>query len=355
MLARILSTFILLSCFFGLNLQAQDNSAQYEVRNTWSSSTEEIEEFPFIVGSSLIQALKINSVAILVKTFPMGKAPNKDDDNASFGGLIAFNKDGLKSFSSNQKVVNWELHRPKPKDKNILVPKKDAYFPIRHGALYYTYPTKNNRRVFFFFEEGSDSLPDRYLNCSVRQSTNKYRSPQHLLPQRVLPKELVNKIVKEDGDAVAYQYEKTKEGVTEKISNDSQINYYNQKGQLIRTYERTSPFRTYVEEYFYKYNKQNMVTQSRRLYEDQAGGFIIQDSTIYEYNRQGQLLKSVRNTGCRYYDADVFKPYEEIHADYYYDSKGLLDRKVISDLTRRVRFVCLYQYNPSTKEIMEMP
>jgi hypothetical protein len=357
MFARILSAFILFSCFSVVDLQAQNKSTQYEVYNTWDYATEEIEEFPFIVGNSLIQALKINSVAIIVKRFPMGKALNKEENNTSFGGLIAFNKEGLTSFSSDQKVVDWEKHRPTPTDRNILVPKKDNYFPIRHGTLYYTYLSKNHRTVSFFFEERSDSLPDRYSSCSVRRSTDRYRSPHHLLPQRVLPEtpEIpVNKTVKEDGRAVTYHYEKTDKGFTETITNDSQKNLYNHKKQLVSTYEMTNPFRIYIEEYFYTYNERGLVTKRIRLYEDTAGGFTIRDSTLYEYNAQGQLIKSLRNTGVLYYD-ETYRPHEKIQADYYYNSKGLLDRKVISDLTMKVRFVCIYIYNPSAKAIMEMP
>ena len=361
MFVRLLRAFILFSCFSTVDLQAQNKSTEYKVYNTWDYATEEIEEFPFIVGSSLIQALKINSVAIIVKRFPMGKALNKEEENTSFGGLIAFNKEGLKSFSSDQKVVDWEKHRPKPSDENILVPKKDNYFPIRHGSLYYTYLSKDYRTVSFFFEERSDSLPNRYLSCSVRKSTDNYRSPHHLLPQRVLPEMLVNKTIKEaGGNNIAYEYEQTDTGFIETITNKDLQRYhqkiiYNDKKQLVSTYEKTSPFRTYIEEYFYTYNEQGLVTQRIRLYEDNAGGFTIRDFTLYEYNAQGQLIKSLRNTGCLYYNEEAYRPYEKIQADYYYNSKGLLDRKVISNLTLKVRFVCIYIYNPSAKAIMEMP
>lgn len=361
MFARLLSFFILFSCFGILDLQAQNKSTEYKVYNTWDYATEEIEEFPFIVGSSLIQALKINSVAIIVKRFPMGETLNKEDDNTSFGGLIGFNKDGLKSFSSDQKVIDWERHRPKPTDKNILVPKKDNYFPIRHGSLYYTYLSKDYRTVSFFFEERSDSLPERYSSCSVRQNTANYRSPHHLLPQRVLPKILKNKTVKEaGGDNIAYLYEKTDTGFIEMITNKDVQGYnqkiiYNDKKQLVSTYEKTSPFRMYIEEYFYTYNERGLVTKRIRLYEDKAGGFTIRDVTLYEYNVQGQLINSLRNTELLYYDEETYRPYEKIQADYYYNAKGLLHRKVIADLTLKVRFVCIYSYNPSSKAIMGIP
>lgn len=361
MFAHLLSVFILFICFSTVDLQAQNKSTKYKVYNTWDYATEEIEEFPFIVGTSLIQALKINSVAIVVKRFPMGETLNKEDNNTSFGGLIGFNKEGLKYFSSDQKVVDWEKHRPKPMDRNILVPKKDNYFPIRHGSLYYTYLSKDYRTVSFFFEERSDSLPERYSSCSVRRSTDNYRSPHHLLPQRVLPKILKNKTVKEaGGDNVAYQYEKTDTGFIETITNKSVQGYnqkiiYNDKKQLVSTYEKTSPFRMYIEEYFYTYNERGLVTKCVRLYENNAGGFTIRDATLYEYNAQGQLIKSLRNTGILYYNEEAYKPYEKIQADYYYNSKDLLDRKVIADLTLKVRFVCIYSYNPSSKAIMGIP
>ncbi len=361
MFTQILSAFILFSCFGGVCLQAQDNSTSYVVHNYWDSATEEIEELPFIIGDSLIQALNISSIAILVKALSVDSLSN--EKSASFGGLIGLNEKGLKTFSSANKVIDWEKHRPKLTDESIITEKKDTSFPIQEGSLYFSYDSENYRRVAFFFERFPDSLPAGYLNCNVHHRTAIYKSPHHLLPQKVLPTTLKNGIVQENGYNIAYQYEKTDEGFTESIINNNFQNYeqknvYNNKRQLVSTYEKTSPFRTYIEEHFYEYNEQGWVERMVSLYHDR--GMIVRNTFRYFYNKQGKLIESLKSSEYGF-PPEAFKPHESVHAAYYYNSKGLLENKVISKnkttyhSTKKVRFAFTYIYNPSSEAILKMP
>jgi hypothetical protein len=356
----MLSTFILLSCFGNFCLQAQDSSTEYIVHNTWSYATEEIEELPFIMGSSLIREFTIKNIALIVKTVSIDSSPNASTSKKSsicFGGLIGFNKQGLKIFSSDKKVLDWEKHRPKPTDTNIVTQKKNKYFPIQYGSIYYSYSSDNYRTVSFFSERTPDSLPDGYLNCNIYKRTDIHKPPHHLLPQKVLPDVLKNEIIKENGDQMEYHYEETDEGFTESITNKDyqgymQKNVYNHKKQLVSTYELTSPFRSYIEEHFYAYNEKGLVISNVQLYHDR--GLIIQDSSRYFYNEEGQLIESLRSTAYGS-PPEEFKPYEVIHANYYYTPKGFLENKVITNLTKKVRHFCTYIYNPSWEAMLKMP
>lgn len=355
MIARILSIclLLLLNCLYVTFCKAQNNPMEYKVVNTWDYATEEIEEFPFIVGASLIRKLKINSLIIKVTMIPFGTTATKNfvDKHTSFGGLIAFNKEGLTAFSSAYEVANWEKHRPKSSDKNILIPKKDTFFPIRYGSVYYKNVSKHYRKVSFFFKNYPDSLPEGFLNCEVRHQTVLYKSPHHLLPQHILPKIPTDNFTKEGEYDISYRYEKLADGYKELISsNDSEATYqenlYNNNKQLIRTYERTSPFRIYVEEHFYTYNQQNQVEQDIRIYHDR--GLIIRDTSTFKYNVQGQLSESLNTTEYGYPSEEFIKQ-DRIQSFYYYDSRGLLKNKVISNLDAKVRFICSYIYNPSVE------
>jgi len=353
MFISIVRTIILLSCLAPLCLQAQDNSTDYKVHNTWDYSTEEINELPYIIGISLIQKQKINSVAIRIATLPMGNS-STTPTNLSFGGLVVFNKEGLKSFSSAHKVLDWEKYRPKPSAEKIEVAKKDKYCPIRYGSLYYSYQPNNYRTTSFFFKTNPASLPEGYLNYEVHRSTDRYKTPHHLHSQNILPEVLKDTIIKENGEDINYYYEKTEEGFTETIVNNNHQNFYNHKKQLIRTYEMTIPFRIYVEEHFYHYNKQGLVKQHVRTYEEKAHDLITRDSSIYTYNKQNQLVESLRTYGYSTF-SETYEQKQKIHAAYYYNAKGLLRKKVITNLLGKVRHICTYIYNPSPEAIREMP
>lgn len=357
MIVRILSACILLNCLHMTYCKAQNDALEYKVINTWDYATEEIEEFPFIVGDSLIRKLNISSLIIKVTTIPFGTNSTKEfvAQNTSFGGLIAFNKKGFPSFSSAHKVIDWEKHRPKLNIKNIITPKKDLSFPIRHGSIYYEYKSERYRNVFFFFENRSDSLPEVYLNCAVHHRTVLYKPPHHLKPQSVFPKVPKEKFTKEGDYDISYHYEETTEGFIEIIrSNDSESTYqknlYNKKKQLMSTYERTSPFRIYIEEHFYTYNEQHQVERDIRIYHDR--GMLTRDTTAFKYNDQGQLSESLNTTEYGY-PPEEFTKQDRIQSFYYYDSKGLLKNKVIVNLDAKVRFVCAYVYNPSVEEIQK--